>query len=240
MQRKRAQMGEDIFNQMSNLSLSSLTDFIPKVNVVEDNWDKNGDGAPDINSPGDYELYNKIKVGDYVTVNEGTKWWESGSKNKVVVKEDYLDQPYYVSRVAGDLVVMNVNGKKMIAYRDGLSKTHTHAELEIPALNTVFGSGDVDDFSSAFVGNNILPPPQMPTYQPILNEYNDMTRMEMIQTLSTHTFNVSNKRLEALVERIIEKLDENQANTSTILPTQNDTSSMFSDEIPAQVARLYS
>lgn len=240
MQRKRAQLGQDIFNQMSSVSLSSLTDFIPKVNVVEDKWDKNGDGAPDINSPGDYELYNKIKVGDYVTVNEGTKWWESGSKNKVVVNEDYLDKPYYVSRVAGDLVVMNVGDKKMIAYRDGLSKTHTHAEVEIPALNTVFGSGDIEDLSSVFMGNNILPPPQMPSYQPILSDYDDMSRMEMIQTLSTCTFNVSNKRLEALVERIVEKLDENQANSTTTLPTQNNPSSMFSDEIPAQVARLYS
>jgi len=66
----------------------------------------------------------------------------------------------------------------------------------------------------------------------------ELTRAEMINALSTMEFNVSAKRLESLVEQVIEKLDEKKANGSGKRSSQpND---MFNEQIPAQVSRLYS
>lgn len=66
----------------------------------------------------------------------------------------------------------------------------------------------------------------------------ELTRAEMINALSTMEFNVTAKRLESLVEQVIEKLDEKKTNGSGKRSSQpND---MFNEQIPAQVSRLYS
>ena len=76
-----------------------------------------------------------------------------------------------------------------------------------------------------------------PTFVPY-DSNTELTRAEMINALSTMEFQVTNKRLESLVEQVIEKLDEKKTNGSGKRSSQpND---MFNEQIPAQVSRLYS
>ena len=68
-----------------------------------------------------------------------------------------------------------------------------------------------------------------------------MSREQMISSLSKIEFNVSAKRLEYLVEQVIDRLDKKQpADINVGTKNTNSTQSMFNEEIPNQLMKLYS
>ena len=104
---------------------------------------------------------------------------------------------------------------------------------------SLYGSGDVTDFLyDPYIDN---PTPAQPTYQVVNSSYDGMSREQMISSLSKIEFNVSAKRLEYLVEQVIDRLDKKQpADINVGTKNTNSTQSMFNEEIPNQLMKLYS
>ena len=103
---------------------------------------------------------------------------------------------------------------------------------------SLYGSGDVTDFMfDPYIDN---PTPAQPTYQVVNSSYDGMSREQMISSLSKIEFNVSAKRLESLVEQVIDRLDKKQpADINIGTKNTNSTKSMFNEEIPNQLMKLY-
>ena len=103
---------------------------------------------------------------------------------------------------------------------------------------SLYGSGDVTDFLfDPYIDN---PTPVQPTYQVVNSSYDGMSREQMISSLSKIEFNVSAKRLEYLVEQVIDRLDKKQpADINVGTKNTNSTQSMFNEEIPNQLMKLY-
>lgn len=103
---------------------------------------------------------------------------------------------------------------------------------------SLYGSGDISDF---LMGNDYTPTTNAsPTYQVINSSYDGMSREQMISSLSKIEFNVSAKRLESLVEQVIDRLDKKQpADINIGTKNTNSTQSMFNEEIPNQLMKLY-
>lgn len=104
---------------------------------------------------------------------------------------------------------------------------------------SLYGSGDVTDFLfDPYIDN---PTPTQPTYQVVNSSYDGMSREQMISSLSSIEFNVSAKRLESLVEQVIDRLDKKQPAAINIgTKNTNSTQPMFNEEIPNQLMKLYS
>ena len=103
---------------------------------------------------------------------------------------------------------------------------------------SLYGSGDVTDF--LFDPYMDTPTPAQPTYQVVNSSYDGMSREQMISSLSKIEFNVSAKRLEYLVEQVIDRLDKKQPATINMgTKNTNSTQSMFNEEIPNQLMKLY-
>lgn len=103
---------------------------------------------------------------------------------------------------------------------------------------SLYGSGDVTDFLFDPYMDN--PTPAQPTYQVVNSSYDGMSREQMISSLSKIEFNVSAKRLESLVEQVIDRLDKKQpAAINAGTKNTNNTQSMFNEEIPNQLMKLY-
>ena len=104
---------------------------------------------------------------------------------------------------------------------------------------SLYGSGDVTDFLFDPYMDN--PTPAQPTYQVVNSYYDGMSREQMISSLSKIEFNVSAKRLESLVEQVIDRLDKKQPAAINIgTKNTNSTQPMFNEEIPNQLMKLYS
>ena len=104
---------------------------------------------------------------------------------------------------------------------------------------SLYGSGDVTDF--LFDPYIDTPTPAQPTYQVVNSSYDGMSREQMISSLSKIEFNVSAKRLESLVEQVIDRLDKKQPAAINIgTKNTNSTQPMFNEEIPNQLMKLYS
>ena len=103
---------------------------------------------------------------------------------------------------------------------------------------SLYGSGDISDF---LMGDDYTPTTNAsPTYQVINSSYDGMSREQMISSLSKIEFNVSAKRLESLVEQVIDRLDKKQpADINIGTKNTNSTQSMFNEEIPNQLMKLY-
>lgn len=115
------------------------------------------------------------------------------------------------------------NGREPINYSSSLSNT--------------YGSGDF--FSDAFgIDTSTTTYQSSPTYN-VYNSTDNLSRADMINALNTMEFNVSAKRLESLVEQVLIKLDERvpNGNTTSVSPS---TQNLFNEEIPSNIARLYS
>lgn len=105
---------------------------------------------------------------------------------------------------------------------------------------SLYGSGDVTDF--LFDPYMDTPTQAQPTYQVVNSSYDGMSREQMISSLSKIEFNVSAKRLESLVEQVIDRLDRQPSNVSnggSIKNTNSSTQSMFDEQIPNQLMKLY-
>ena len=103
---------------------------------------------------------------------------------------------------------------------------------------SLYGSGDVTDF--LFDPYMDTPTPAQPTYQVVNSSYDGMSREQMISSLSKIEFNVSAKRLESLVEQVIDRLDKKQPAAINVgTKNTNSTQSMFNEEIPNQLMKLY-
>lgn len=103
---------------------------------------------------------------------------------------------------------------------------------------SLYGSGDVTDFLVDPYMDT--PTPAQPTYQVVNSSYDGMSREQMISSLSKIEFNVSAKRLEYLVEQVIDRLDKKQpADINIGTKNTNSTQSMFNEEIPNQLMKLY-
>lgn len=126
-------------------------------------------------------------------------------------------------------------------YRNGYNSIYTSGDkisTTYTSMNNLYGSGD-DFFNDVL---NITPTKNTAVSAPTYHVYNStekLSRADMINALSSMEFNVSAKRLESLVEKILVKLDEKE--TSVAVPSVTpSTQSLFNEDIPANVARLYS
>lgn len=110
---------------------------------------------------------------------------------------------------------------------------------DIPyTVGDMYGNGDIADF---LMGADYTPTTNAsPTYQVVNSSYDGMSREQMISSLSKIEFNVSAKRLEYLVEQVIDRLDKKQpADINIGTKNTNSTQSMFNEEIPNQLMKLY-
>ena len=147
-----------------------------------------------------------------------------------------------VSTVDSNFAIDGVPRDYITLYRTSkmVSENYKPASLygagDVPSYNveSMYGNGDISSFYEP-----IDTPTYQPSYQVINSSYDNMSREQMISSLSKIEFNVSAKRLEALVEQVIVKLD-NQQNVPVTPRTKNtDTQSMFTEEIPNQLMKLY-
>lgn len=144
-----------------------------------------------------------------------------------------VDSNFAVDDVPRDYITL-YRTSKMVSENYKPASLYGSGDILSYNVESLYGSGDISSFYEP-----IDTPTYQPSYQVINSSYDNMSREQMISSLSKIEFNVSAKRLEALVEQVIVKLD-NQQNVSVTPRTKNtNTQSMFTEEIPNQLMKLY-
>lgn len=157
-----------------------------------------------------------------------------------------IDPNFAIEGVPRDYITL-YRTSKMVEYNYKPASLYGAGDQPIPEYVPVdmYGNGDINTTSQTsntlfnLISNaaGTSATSTTPAFVPY-DSNTELTRAEMINALSTMEFNVTAKRLESLVEQVIEKLDEKKTNGSGRRSSQpND---MFNEQIPAQVSRLYS
>ena len=189
----------------------------------------------------------QINVGNQVLFVPGTSYTITGQK--IDVGEYHTKEPWVVKSInksTGRYTLQGVNSKVL---RTNIPKSCLKLYQNWDTVNgempdnvgSLYASGDYSDISS-FYEQPIDVPTYQPSYQVINSSYDNMSREQMIQAVSQIEFNVRARHLEALVEQVIEKMDNIQNTSSVSMPITKKTSttqSMFNEEIPNQLMKLY-
>lgn len=186
------------------------------------------------------DAYNWMIDNNIINVNSATA--EPSNLYKVSDSKTTSD---YGNEIAAANVAAIKEAKKTTAEKGNDIVKKNKEKQKYQAMNTaelahVLGSGELygsGDLLTDSLGLSDYSSSKSTTTYHVYNSTDNLSRADMINALNEMEFKISAERLEYLTEEILKRLDNInlQSNRSVSQPTQ----SLFNNEIPSQVARLY-
>ena len=226
-------------NSVTATDLVGTTGYADKMNELTKNLPNTSYGVASA-----VEGEQEINTGYQVLFVPGTSFQHGVNTIKVsdvhtkepwVVRSITADGKYNLQAVDSKIGLDGIPKKCLTVYKNWDT---INSETPEGVASLYGGGGDI----SSFYEQPIDVPTYQPSYQVINSSYDNMSREQMIQAVSQIEFNVRARHLEALVEQVIEKMDNIQNTSSVSMPITKKTSttqSMFNEEIPNQLMKLY-